>query len=230
MKRVANFMLRKWSWARQNKLFWANIGLGFITYGLIVKWPSPVVSETPSDFRLRAWGMFLQLLGAWTVWRDLTGTARELGAAGILRRNWVWLKAGLGFQTVVALGANLTSTASMSGGRVTVRPTIDRSALLEQRITVLENYVEYVDRDVSAAFHEMAIKDRDLRRKMDEDAKTLHGVISSTEARLRNAMVGSYSVLLFGAFWLFVGIVLSSVAPEIAKIVAGQFKAVWDAA
>jgi L-rhamnose mutarotase len=182
----------------------------------------------PSDFRLRAWGMFLQLLGAYTVWHDLTGTAREFKVDGILRRNWHWIKAGFGFPTIASVSTDLTCSYSISAGRACARPTIDENASFNQRITALESYVKHIDNDVAGAFTEISQQKRDLSAKIDEKAGALHAVIRETETRLKNALVGNYSVLLFGAAWLFFGIVLSSVAPEIAKLVAGQYQQVWQ--
>lgn len=227
MSRIFNFIKRKWSWACQNKLFWANIALVIGTWAFVFTWPAPTVAGTPSDFRLRAWGMFLQLLGAYTVWHDLTGTAREFGAGGLLQRNLAWLKAGLGLGRVV-LSASGTAISSTSGsGRIRQRPAMDKNASLDERIAVLERYVEYIDIDVAGAFAELTQQKHELSAKIDEKARVLQAAIRSTEVRLKNALVGNYSVLLFGAAWLFVGIVLSSVAPEIAKLVAGDYRIVW---
>jgi hypothetical protein len=229
MNSIIGFIQRKWAWACQNKLFWANIALALITVAVIFVWPGPVVSGTPSDFRLRAWGMFLQILGAYVVWHDLTGTAREFGADGILRRNWIWLKAGLGFPTVISGMSGAALTGATMSGRMRTRPAIDNNAVLERRVAVLERYVKDIDSDVDGAFAEISQKERELSGKIDAHAGALRATIDANEARLKKAMVGNYSALLFGAVWAFVGIVLSGVASEIAKLVAHQYQAVWMA-
>jgi hypothetical protein len=229
MNRLGNFIRRKWTWACQNKLFWANIVLAFGSWVVVFTWPAPIIAGTPSDFRLRAWGMFLQFLGAYTVWHDLTGTAREFKVDGIVQRSWYWIKAGLGFPTIVSVSADLTGSYAILAGRASARPTIDKNAPFDQRIAALESYVEHIDNDVAGAFTEISQQKRDLSAKIDAKAGALQTALRETESRFKNALVGNYSILLFGAAWLFIGIFLSSVAPEIAKLVAGQYQAVWQA-
>jgi hypothetical protein len=224
-----DFIRRKSAFIFGNKLFWASFVLSLGTLALVWAWPGPIVGGTPSDFRIRAWGMLLQLLGAYTVWRDLTGSALEFGKEGILRRNWTWFKAILRTPPTTLVSADLTGNWTISSCRVQVRPTIDKNAPVDARIEVLENYVDRLDKDVAAAFTEMGQNRRELSNEVTKEAQILHAAIQTTERRLQHALIGSYSNLAFGAFWLFVGIVLSSIAPEIAKLFAHQYGTMWIA-
>jgi hypothetical protein len=85
---MLNFLKRKWEWASQNPLFWANITLLLLTILFIN-------CAGQDDFWLRSWSLFLQIIGAITVWRDLIQGAGDFGAAAILQRNWAWLRQAL---------------------------------------------------------------------------------------------------------------------------------------
>lgn len=229
MQSISTFFRRKWAWAGQKKLFWLNIALLSITVSVIFIWPGPMISGTPSDLRIRLWGMTLQLLGAYTVWHDLTGTARAFGQGGILSGTWQWLKAGFGRQRIVLAVGNATLSGVTGSARMRQRPGIKSDASVEERIAVLERYVGYVDADIDGAFRDIRRAEDALSNKIKTHAAELSTQIRSTEKRLKDAMTGNYSVLLFGVTWLFVGIVLASVAAEISKLVAGQYRIVWAA-
>ena len=69
------WFFRKWSWANENRLFWANFVLLVVVAAILFILPAP----DASDFRVRALGMVLQSIGVLTVWLDLTATARNFG-------------------------------------------------------------------------------------------------------------------------------------------------------
>jgi hypothetical protein len=229
MQMIIGFTRRKWAWACLNKLFWASIALALLTLAVGWWWPGPMTAGTPSDSRLRVWGMLLQLLGAYTVFRDLASTARDFGRANILKRSWTWFKSGFIAQPVILVSADLTGASSITGGRVQVRPGIDSNGPPDARITALESYVAYIDKDVAAAFTEIGRKGGELSIEIKTKTAVLHDVLDATDRRLAQAVVGNYSVLVFGAVWLGLGIVISSIAPEIVKLVAHQYQAVWTA-
>jgi hypothetical protein len=227
VNRISSFIYRKWAWACQKKLFWANIALVSITIAVVFVWPGPVVSGTPSDFRVRAWGMVLQLLGVYTVWRDLTGTAREFGEESIMGGTWTWLKQGFNPKTIILCASGCASAGSVGSARATVRAGIDSNASVDGRIAALERYVQQIDADVAGAFSEIRLTENKISEKFDQKSSVLERSIRATETRLRSAVIGNYPVLLFGAVWLAFGIILSSIAPEIAKVVAHQYQATW---
>lgn len=226
---IIGFARRKWAWACLNKLFWANIALALLTLSFVCWWPGPFVAGLPSDSRVRFWGMFLQLLGAYTVWKDLASTAQDFGKANILNANWNWFKSGFITQPKTLVAADFTSTSSIHGGRAWTRPGINNDAPADQRIASLERYVACIDRDLVAAFAEIERKRDELSTLITQSTELLRDDLKAADLRLAQAVVGNYSTLLFGAAWLGFGIVLSSMSAEIVKIVAHQYQAVWMA-
>ena len=75
-----NWIKRKWSWAKQNPLFWCNFAFTAAIVAVVWAWPAPEAS----DFRVKLLGMVLQLMGILTVWHDLTAAARHFGKGGPL--------------------------------------------------------------------------------------------------------------------------------------------------
>lgn len=228
MQKVRAFLRRKTIWVVQGKLVWWNLILIGIT-ALALRYPGPVVDGAPSDFRLRVWAMVLQGVGAYIVWRDLVGSADDFGATGVFRSTLEWVKSGLGFPTTVQGSASIQLNSAMSAALGQVRPIIDPTADVKHRLHTLEEYVRHLDTAISG--HAVAAqKNKDeLRHEIATARSELKQLISELDQKLKNSMIGSYPLLLFGAWWVLIGMMLSSLAPDLAKLAAGQYCALWKA-
>ncbi len=224
-----NFLRSKWAWAAEKPLFWANLVLIGGTLLWVFVYTGPVTETGPSDFRLRTWGMVLQLLGAVTVWRDLTDSARKFGKGDFLKSTWEWLK-GCFFGRNITL--QIDSAAHFHAGgsiRMTVRSVLPPNATLEARIQALECNLAEIDKGLGEANKEIRAQTAKLKEQLGEESKKREEAHKELQKDLHDAIVGNYTKLAFGAAWVFVGIVVSAWAPEIAKIVAGQWPQVWAA-
>jgi hypothetical protein len=212
---------RKWSWAKKNPLFWANLVLALATWLLIWVFPGPVLETGPSDLRLRTWGAFLQLLGVLTVWHDLAGTAGKFGKGGFVVRTAVWLKEFFGGITVLT-ATGVASCSSIGRGRAKVRHPVRDGASTEERLSDLEKNVGKIDEDLDGAFREIDQRSAELDTKITEEKREREQAVRKVRDDLEEAATGNFAVLAFGAAWLAVGILLSTLAPEIAKVVGGK--------
>lgn len=226
---LAGFIRGRWSWAKQKPLFWGNLALLAITLQIIFAYPGPITDTGPSDIRLRIWGMFLQLLGAYTVWHDLTRSARAFGKGGFLKSTWEWLKKCLGARHIVSACA--TGSIGIIGGRarVTQRRSPPADVPIDARLEALEFNLARIDDDLSAALREIDENTSKYSTKLSEERQAREAAVRALESRLQDAIVGNFTVLAFGALWVVVGIVISTLAPEIVKVVAGQWTQVWTA-
>jgi hypothetical protein len=172
--------------------------------------------------------MLLQLIGAYIVWRDLVGSAKDFGQTGVLKSTWIWLKAGFGFPTVVSVSADLRLESCVMAAFGTARQSIDPNAEVTHRLQILELYVKQIDEDLSHHGRRLQETERTLRREIVTAKSELQGLISQVDNKLKDSMIGSYPTLIFGAFWVFIGMILSSLAPDIVKLVAHQYDVVWQ--
>lgn len=223
------WLRRKWAWANENRLFWANMALIAISGLLIFAWPGPTLATGPSDLRLRTWGLLLQLIGVVTVWLDLTRAARQFGKDGFARHTLVWLKRGLLGQRVVigAIGSAMGSAVGRARGRV--RQTIQPTAPLPDRVATLEAYVGQIDQEFDGAYKEIDQRADDLDSKIKAENEERGAAIGEIKKSVEEAATGNLATLAFGVVWLACGILLSTLAPEIVKIAAGQWCDVWRA-
>lgn len=217
-----NWIRRKWTIAKQNKLLWWNLLLVSCTWVVIFGYPAP----TGADLRLRIWAMVLQLVGVVTVWADLTGAANAFKRDGIFKRTKSWLRALCGVP--VTLSANMTG--SFPGLTVSVRASqripAKPDATIDERVATLEANAAYMDVEIAGAYSHTDKKTSELQEKINQESQTRTHEHAVLKKSLEDLAVGNYAVLLFGVVWLGAGVCLSSLAPEIVKIVAGDAAAV----
>lgn len=222
----SNFIKAKWAWASEKPLFWANLVLAGLTALWIFVYPGPNTEAGPSDFRIRTWGMFLQLLGAVTVWLDLTDSARKFGKGGFLKSTWKWLKAGIFGRTITLHVAGSQHTITGGKARIKQRRTIDPRSPIDSRMEALEYNLNKIDEDLTGAYKEIADSASELKEQIKSETANRQEAHKGLQKDLQEAIVGNYTKLAFGAAWVVVGIVISAWAPELAKMVAGQWSAV----
>lgn len=218
---------RKWSWAKQNPLFWCNFV--FISASVAVIWASP--APNASDLRVRLLGMALQLVGIVTVWLDLTDAARHFGKGGplsFLVNTWEWLKIGIFGPKRIAVSSCAEGGYDIFAGRGRLRQPIGPSAPVLERVTALEVIVAQIDAGLDSAFQEIDERTRELRTKISAEAAAREHSIGDVKRSLESTATGNYAPLAFGAFWLAVGVVLATLAPEIALAAAGRWGELWD--
>lgn len=224
-ERTVNWIKRKWQWAMRNKLFWWNIVLIAAAVAFIFIWRAP----GESDFRIKTLGMILQLIGVGTVWFDLTNAARTFGKTGMIQRTKEWLKAGFTGDAAVLFSVASAQANATCSARATVRWPIDPNAVNSARIEALEKNLAKIDEDINALFQELDRHAAVARERVSNEENMRAQAVAEVRRELIEASVGNFPILVFGAVWLAVGVVLSTWAPEIAKITAGKWGGVWVA-
>lgn len=93
----------------------------------------------------------------------------------------------------------------------------------------MEYNLTKVDEGLSQAFAQIAQSETKLKEQMVEESRKREAAHKELEKSLQDSMVGNYATLAFGAFWVVVGVVISALAPEVAKAVAGHWVVAWKA-
>jgi hypothetical protein len=225
---VRAWATRKGAWAARKPYFWASLALICGTVAWVAVWPAPTVQSVPSDARIRAWALLLQLVGAWTVWRDLMAGHKRYGSGGIVESYWQWWREGLGRGRAVALSASVAMFGHTSmSARLRVGTAHDGT--IEGRLAALEADQKRVRDEIDALDGRVAQAGAVAAAALEEESKARKAADDDLDTRLRDVVIGNFGPLLFGASWVAVGTVLSALAPDIAKAVAGQWEAVRQA-
>jgi len=144
----------------------------------------------------------------------------------MLMRTKKWFKDGFsGDATVMLTGVSAQASAS-SFCRATVRWPIDATADQDRRIEALEKNIGKMDEDIGAISRELDQQSAVARERAANEEQMRAQAVAEVRRELIEASVGNFPVLVFGAVWLAVGVVLSTWAPEIAKIAAGNWRSV----
>ncbi len=218
LQRLNTRVRRRWRWAGENPLFWWNLALVGGVAAILWTWPS----NGASDFWLRVLGMALQIIGVLAVWHDLTSAARQFGRDGIMLRTWRWLKAGFSNRTITMEGSFHVS-CDMSA-RMKRRRQFDSTAPLDERVKALEVNFGYLDEDLGELEQGVDRQKEEWTKAVKDEAASREREITGVKESIESAVAGNYPILLFGAWWLFVGIVIASLAPEIALAAAGRWE------
>lgn len=205
-------------WAGRNPLFWWSLLLAFVSLAIPL-YVSPPYLE-PS---IRVIGAVLQLIGIATVAVDLLGVGKQFRKRAFAS-TLAWLKAiVVGPKTVtISVSANVDLGDASVRASGTVRPRIDPARSTDHRLATLERYVGLQDETISALRSELHDELKSARRKFDDKVESVRASLNASQQRLHDVAVGNYSLLLFGAAWLAVG-VLVSVSPDLYRLVALAF-------
>lgn len=200
-------MRRFWRWAKSNPLFWSSVFLLVASAGF-------VLSPWSSDFPLRAWGMVLQLLGVGTVYWDLASARSEFG-----KPNW-WVVLVEWFKSYKGRAVAVSAEAILSLSVVKARSTGHQRAeddSIEARLKVAESNINHLAKQIQGInkeLDELSVSTAEaIRQEERERAKE----VASLHGRLEKVAVGNSALLAFGALWLAIGVVLSTMAPDIWK-------------
>lgn len=216
MQAIKAAIRQKWVWACQNKPFWAHALFLIATLAFLLI-PPARVNGTLTDLPVRLWGMCLQIIGAFIVWKDLTKTAKDFGTQ--TPNTLEWLKQL--FRTPPPIEGTVITLEQPDTMIFTgYAPTVTQSGQpIEVRLTRLESEVAAVSVELGAVRGDITTHKRELSIDIENRTARLHREISSLRGQVEVAFIGNYTKLNFGAIWLLVGIFLSSIAVEITNLV-----------
>jgi hypothetical protein len=126
-------------------------------------------------------------------------------------------------RTVITVGASLTSNSSISQAVSQVQVAQDAAASVEQRIARLETFTELLSNAQAQTTGLVLTTKREVIKEIRQVRMDLERSVASTNEQLKDAMVGNYPVLLFGAAWVAAGTILSTYAPDITKAIGGAW-------
>ena len=140
-----------------------------------------------------------------------------------------WVRAGLFGRRLVGVVGEAIEFSDACSARGRTRVPIDRTLPVDQRVARVESNLEQVDKELDSVFREIDQREADAKARVREEARKRDEAVRGLEDKIRDSAIGNFPILVFGAVWLVVGTILSALAPEIVRTVAGQWVAVWQA-
>ena len=168
---------------------------------------------------IRLTGLVLQLLGIGTVIWGISETRALFGHPSFASKARAWLSRFLLLRrnVVVAVGG-ISSSASTVKGRAYGTHGLGANPTIEDRFEALEKNVNSIHERISQTQKEM---DEEFQKAVDalkHEALSRQAEDRAIREKLEATGTGGVHISAIGASWLFVGVILSTAAIEIAAL------------
>lgn len=200
-----------WFWAVEPRHFWLAVFVAAIALFFTLR-------RGVSEPEIRITGLVLQLLGIGTVAWGIRETRALFGHLSLftLSRNWLSRFPAYGGR-IVSGSANITLSGATVHGRGDVSANAGPGATVEARVETLERNVKYIHERIDQTQGEMDQKFQMQAQVLEEEQQTRTKGDQEIRAKLEATETGGLHISAMGALWLFVGVTLSTAAPEIAR-------------
>ena len=201
-----------WPWLAEVRYVWYSMAV--IGVALIIS-----LLLHPTEPVNRITGLVLQLLGIGTVICGISQTRALFGHPSLANEIKAWLSRFPLLRRNVVLSVDSASHAVVSG-KATVyvthgaraNPTVEaRLDALEKNVTSIHERISQTQKEVDEEFHKISglVKREEQLRQTEDNAIRM---------KLEATGTGGVHISAIGASWLFVGIILSTAATEIATL------------
>jgi hypothetical protein len=168
---------------------------------------------------IRIAGLVLQLLGISTIIWGISETRALFGHASLTKKIKAWLQRfPLRRRHIVFAVGRGDFAVTMGKARAFVthgagaNPTLDsRVEALEKNVASIQNQVTAVETELDEGFHK-------VREEIRRETQTRHAENEELGKKIEATGTGGVHISAIGASWLFVGVALSTAAPELAAL------------
>lgn len=147
------------------------------------------------------------------------------GHEGITKGTLSWIIALIrGGRNVVIYPSSGNVEARFFPARVTVRRPMDPSKPPDERISAIEINLTNIDKELGEVGSRVEAIAREAQDLVKAEGGAREAAIQSLRDQFKDAAIGNFSTLAFGAWWLFIGTIMSALAPEIALLADCQLR------
>lgn len=173
----------------------------------------------PTEPCIRITGMVLQLLGVGSVIVGIAETRQLFGEPSFytITRNWFL---SLIRKRNITLQANsiYSGNPTISNARLSQRnSTVGDNPTIEEKVLSLEKNISFINVDLKNLQEEIDVQSSEIHKRINEKSESIQKEVAEINARLKESATGGIHISAIGASWLFFGVILSSLAPELAN-------------
>lgn len=210
-KNLYRWLLALMSWLAEAHNFWLAV---VVVVAPILFLARKGVTEP----EIRISGLFLQILGIGTVAWGIRETRVLFGRPDIFSLSREWIRRFPVYGGRVMTGSiNITLPAPSVQASGYPSAIKGPNATIEARVEALEKNVKDINDRINQTQTEIDEKVRVQRRALEEEQQTRAKEDRDLRAKLEATETGGLHISAMGALWLFVGVMLSTAAPELAK-------------
>lgn len=202
-----------WLWLVEPRHFW--LAAFVIAIALLF-----ALRRGATESEIRITGLLLQALGIGTVAWGIRETRALFGRPSIVTLSREWLRRFPVFGgQVVSASANITLPRFSLHARGNSSVSTVPNATVEARIEALEKNVKLINERIDYTQSEMDQISRSHAKLLEQEQQARATGDQEIRLKLEAVETGGLHISAMGALWLFVGVTLSTAAPEIAKCV-----------
>ncbi|RZB35765.1 MAG: hypothetical protein SRB2_02815 [Desulfobacteraceae bacterium Eth-SRB2] len=206
LKSLFHWIFVDWRWLHANLLVVALPVFIGLRYGA-------------SESKIRYYGLVLQLLGILTVAWGIRTTRKEFGHPSIFKR---WQQRLSRFplfgKREVKGTVDVAAACATASGRwySSVKP--ESEANIEARVQALEENLPLIHDRISQTQNEMDRGFREVLEALKQEKRVREKEEQDIRAKLEATETGDLHISAIGVFWLFVGIIMSTVSADLAEL------------
>lgn len=199
-------------WMADGKYVWTAVGVNVIALVVALR---PGTGEPV----IRLTGLVLQLLGIASVIWGISETRALFGHASISTKVTAWFERNpLRKRAIVLRASGASISVALGSVRGYVTHAQGPNATVDARLDALEKDVTSIHDRISATDRDLGTKVERVKEALDTEVRTRSADDARIGERLEAVGTGGVHISAIGASWLFVGVVLSTAAPELEKI------------
>jgi hypothetical protein len=214
-------MRRMFAWLKALFRWLAEASLAWLALLVVVVALLASLRHGAIETEIRVAGLFLQWLGIGTVAHGLHKTRKLFQRPSVteLIRGWLSRFPRWRQHAVVGVGGVVAGVGGVSG-RAYGWSNMDPAAPIEARLEAVIRNVDGLNQRLLQLQTEMDSELRSHSKALREEQQLRAKDDRELQLRLEAAETGGIHISFIGVVWLFVGVLLSTVAPEIARWVS----------
>jgi hypothetical protein len=199
-------------WLAEGKYVWLALATNSIALIAALR---PGTSEPV----IRLIGLSLQLCGISTIVWGISATRALFGYATLTTKAKAWLQRFplRSRNIVVGVGAVVSGIATMKG-RLSVTHSAGPNPTFDARLDALEKNIALVRDQITAIETEVEEGFAKVEEKIKHEGHTRQAEDEELQKKVEATGTGGVHISAIGASWLFVGVALSTAAPELATL------------
>ena len=197
-------------WLTEGKYIWLAGGISAVALALALR---PGSSEP----LIRWTGLVLELLGIGTVVWGIADTRAFFGHTPVLTAAIAWIgRFPLRKRSIVLAATGIASATAVGNVRAQVTYGAGLNPTVEARLDALDKNITAIHDRITRAEREMDEKFSKTKEDLATEVSSRNAEDERTRKMLETTATGGVHISAIGAVWLFVGLVLSTAAPEVA--------------
>ena len=197
-------------WLAEGKYVWLAGGISAVALALALR---PGSSEP----LIRWTGLVLELLGIGTVVWGIADTRAFFGHTPVLTAAIAWIgRFPLTKKSIVLAATGIASATAVGNVRAQVTYGAGSNPTVEARLDALDKSITAIHDRITRAEREMDEQFSKTKKNLATEILSRNVEDERTRKMLETTATGGVHISAIGAVWLFVGLVLSTAAPEVA--------------